>query len=134
MFTFFQHCFWDLFDFVGGACAQELSQSALQAICQSDDAPRSSAARELLKKYQGFLQAFEGDIVPRSYVLGILDALSNHVCLTDCEAFRVALNAYIRRKIVRAKKVMASIKMYQPGAKLVCRNPDRDSPELYVTP
>jgi hypothetical protein len=126
-----QHLFWNLFDFVGGPAADSLSRTELDAIASSDDAARSSVAKAFLTQYEGFLQPCE-EVVTRVYVHRILDVLSNQVCLSDCDGFRIAFNAHTMRKIARAKKVIASMKMYQPGAKLIICNPDRDSPEQYL--
>jgi len=128
-----QHIFSDIFDFVEPG-ASSFSINELSTIASSESTERSSAATKLLSKYQGFTGACSEDVTTRAYVKGILETLSNEVCIADCEGFRVAFNAYIRRKIIKAEKVMQSTKVYQPGAKFICDNPDRDDPDKCAHP
>ena len=127
----YQHIFSDIFDFVQPG-ASSFSVNELHAIASSGTPERSFAAKKLIERYQGFTNACSDDIVTRAYVKSILEVLSNDVCISDCEGFRVAFNAYIRRKIIKAEKVMSAMKVYQVGGKYLCRNPDRDAPDLYM--
>jgi hypothetical protein len=118
-----QHCFWDLFDFVGGPAAASFTRAHLAALASDATSERCSDARVFISRYDTFLQTFGDGSVARAQVHAILDAVANQVCLS-CEGFRIALNAYTMRKIRTAQKVMISMKFFHPGTKLVCRIPD----------
>ena len=122
-----QHCFWDLFDFVGGPAAASFTRAHLAAIASDATSERCSDAQVFISRYDPFLQTFGEGSVLRDQVHAILDTVANQVCLS-CEGFRIALNAYTMRKIRTAQKVMESMKVLLPGAKLVCRIPDSHSP------